>query len=628
MTHVLQQSTSAMVDASMPTELCAFFDESRGAEYPGDIGPFFASLSSTIHWLTARALATSILTASLPHILPVFPQQWNRFTATAGMSSQSQVPQSQVLPPPVTPLLPTVTLTASSTAQASIQDRRSLELPPPPPPQYSLGALLQPSQVASSSGDKTTKGVAAATTAGVKRPAEPIESASSAAKDDNVFFQEPSERPRLQPEDDAAPPSSAAMMPPPSKKRKKAAAKDDWDDDDEPECQAMVASSTSAVATDGTTVVAPPGPPQPTADDDDVGSVASSSRGRRGRGAAATPTAPTAVAPSRSSARKRPAATNADVSESADDTSIVSHQGPAETDEAPTRRSKRARGTPSGPDDGTPSVPESASKSRRGAARGGGGGSSKPVTLEAIWEEETDKAIAAKETDKAIAASSRVIDEPIAASAASSSAVVKEEPRLAPAAVVVSTTTRSNVPANKTSIDVDDWLSADHENQPHNGSFKKEAAELLTRSFSVVVKAEAIASISAASVVAARPVVDDGGGVAVDDDAVVYVVAETIERDLLLTTRSQREETAAASGSTSASASTSSLRDVRTFRKNYVRRAAENAVISSAHMQRVLPKETEREIQMRLELEQLARDEAAAQEMFLERMGGGLARRR
>ena len=34
MTHVLQQSTSAMVDASMPTELCAFFDESRGAEYP------------------------------------------------------------------------------------------------------------------------------------------------------------------------------------------------------------------------------------------------------------------------------------------------------------------------------------------------------------------------------------------------------------------------------------------------------------------------------------------------------------------------------------------------------------------------------------------------------------------
>lgn len=363
----------------------------------------------------------------------------------------------------------------------------------------------------------------------------------------------------------------------------------------------MAASSTSAVATDGATAEAPPGPPPSATDDNDVGSVTSSSRGRRGRAAAATPT-PATAAPARSSARKRPA-TNADASESADDASIISHQGAAEADEVPTRRSKRARGTPSGPEDIAPSVPESTSKARRGAARGG---SNKPVTLEAIWEEEVDKAIAGSAT--------RIIEEP--AVVASSSVVVKEEPRVGPAAVAVSTASlRSNVPTKKTSIDVDDWLSADHENQPNNGSSKKEAAELLTRSFSVVVKAEAAASTSATSVAPSRP-----GDDAADDEAVVYVVAETIERDLLLTTRSQRDDTAVvASGSTSASASTSSLRDVRTFRKNYVRRAAENAVISTTHMQRVLPKETEREIQMRLELEQLARDEAAAQEMFLER---------
>lgn len=217
------------------------------------------------------------------------------------------------------------------------------------------------------------------------------------------------------------------------------------------------------------------------------------------------------------------------------------------------------------------------------------------MTLDAIWEEEANKAIAI---------SSKIVDEKM--TPAASSMAIKEEPVVA--------TLRSNAPAKKTSIDVDDWLSADHENQQHNGSSRKEAAELLTRSFSVVVKAEDVPPASSA--VASRSAGGDG---ATEEDEVVYVVAETIERDLLLTTRSQRDDPAIASGSTSTSAASSTLRDVRTFRKNYVRRAAENAVISSTHMQRVLPKETEREIQMRLELEQLAREEAAAQEMFLER---------
>lgn len=172
---------------------------------------------------------------------------------------------------------------------------------------------------------------------------------------------------------------------------------------------------------------------------------------------------------------------------------------------------------------------------------------------------------------------------------------------------------------------IEDWLSVDHSNQLHISTAHKPSE--MTHSFRVRIKVESkdpqLDTVRAEEFVKSEMT---RGRVEEDDEERVFIVAETIERELLLVCPRSHDSRSSAQTSSSSSSSleppsssSNSLRDVRKFRKNLVRRADDQAIISSRHMQRVLPKETEREIQMRLELEQLAREEAAAQELFLER---------
>lgn len=142
---------------------------------------------------------------------------------------------------------------------------------------------------------------------------------------------------------------------------------------------------------------------------------------------------------------------------------------------------------------------------------------------------------------------------------------------------------------------------------------------------------------------------DDNNGhdPAVDNPtaAVEYPKAEVVERAFVLRSTFSDGDAASSSSSSSRSGKTTSknlptsssctstsssradqaqcngelVRNVKRFVKNAVRSVRQTEQLSLQHMQRVLPKETEREIQMRLELEHLALQEAEANQMFAER---------
>jgi hypothetical protein len=716
-------------------EICVFFDESRGAEYPSDIGPFFTSLSPRFHWLTARALATSVLTATAPHILVSFPIQWNRFSVGA---SQSQLMAQSHMQS---------TLHASAVS-AMDNDECSI-------------AAGQPLNIAS----KVT------TVSGVKRPFEAMEKSKKPSvvmenKEADLFF---SESVGMVPKRNEIE-DQGKMKPPPAKKMKKTSNEvDEWDNGSKsgyntrrtlrpnlststtgnnsllnrglgspsvtsatsnrghlrpiPELEesSNLSSISGSKAIDshkllqdiGSVASVPPPPAAFMHGDKDDQSCASSEQ----------PTTTVAAATSVNSSgalmtRKRGMEANGS-NQTLDVVGTVPIGNgdviAAEADGGTTaRQNKRAR-RDAPADEVPPAEMQSAVARGRGRPRKQPVATDKssdiapPTKLHDVTVEETeeygppiassmkaDKNALSNPVDKTsdIAPPTKldanILPNPVEKSwditppTKSSSfapptkssnivpptkldAIVEEANKMkarmntlsnpvdkssdiAPPtkwgdAIVAKAEeneppiaskmkAEKNVLSNSSSSAVEgieNWLSVDHSSQLHIATAHKPAE--MTRSFSVRIKVESkdpqIDTVRAEEFVKSEMT---RGRVEEDDEERVFIVAETIERELLLVCPRSHESRSSAQTSSSSSSSleppsssSNSLRDVRKFRKNSVRRADDQAIISSRHMQRVLPKETEREIQMRLELEQLAREEAAAQELFLERMIGNAA---
>jgi len=109
------------------------------------------------------------------------------------------------------------------------------------------------------------------------------------------------------------------------------------------------------------------------------------------------------------------------------------------------------------------------------------------------------------------------------------------------------------------------------------------------------------------------------------EDAVEHIAAETIERHLPLLSR--RGNVNPCVGGRSLAISGRSRDgdrenvdrggcDVRPFKKNFVSIAREDELLRAADMVRVLPKESEREVQLRVEAEESAIKERQAEELF------------
>jgi len=118
-----------------------------------------------------------------------------------------------------------------------------------------------------------------------------------------------------------------------------------------------------------------------------------------------------------------------------------------------------------------------------------------------------------------------------------------------------------------------------------------------------------------------------GGSQEQEVDPVDYVVAETVFKEIVLnfssyldmdSSKSEKkvQNSCRSKSVSSRSSSNYSSRDVRRFRKNFVRFVSVEDLITSEHMEAVLPKESEREIQLRLEAEAEARRERMANELY------------
>ena len=83
-----------------------------------------------------------------------------------------------------------------------------------------------------------------------------------------------------------------------------------------------------------------------------------------------------------------------------------------------------------------------------------------------------------------------------------------------------------------------------------------------------------------------------------------YTPAVVVEKDLLVLDRGSTRRPLNAPNTSSSSSSAgptygSSVRNVKKFRKNFVRHVEQESVMQSKYMDRVLPKESERELQLR-----------------------------
>ena len=100
-----------------------------------------------------------------------------------------------------------------------------------------------------------------------------------------------------------------------------------------------------------------------------------------------------------------------------------------------------------------------------------------------------------------------------------------------------------------------------------------------------------------------------------------FVKAVTIESIIKLVPPSiTRELALGSSSSLIAPYLVSSARDVRRFEKNFVRTVPMNEILSIAAMDKVLPKESERELQLRLEAEKEEARNLEAEEIFSDKL--------